>query len=209
MIRYVVRMLAVCMLFSTFLMLSGCVGRSSPKVSYYSLLSIEQLGEAQIIASHPEVELGVGPVTIPESLKRSQIVTRQHDHLYEFNEFHRWVGVLEKNLAAVVGDNLGLLLGVDKVDTFPWMSHFKPNYQIVIDIQRLDGALDGEAGLAARWSVADSEAKELLAGGRSVFHQPLKGSGFAALVKAESLLVAELSKEVAVEVDRLISRQQP
>jgi len=190
-------------------MLSGCVGRSSPRVTYYSLLSIEQLGEAQVIAAHPEIKLGVGPVTIAERLKRSQIVTRQHGNLYEFNEFHRWAGVLEKDLASVVGDNLGLLLGVDKVDTFPWMSHFKPNYRIVIDIQRLDGTLDGEAGLAARWNVADSEGKELLAGGRSVFRQPLQGSGFAALVKAESLLVAELSKKVAGEINRLITSQAP
>jgi uncharacterized lipoprotein YmbA len=209
MIRYVARLLAGCLLLSTFLMLSGCVGRSSPKVSYFSLLSIEQLGEAQVIAAHPEVKLGVGPVTISESLKRSQIVTRQHGNLYDFNEFHRWAGVLEKDLASVVGDNLGLLLGVDKVDTFPWMSHFKPNYRIVIDIQRLDGTLNGEAGLAARWNVADSEGKELLASGRSVFRQSLQGSGFAALVKAESLLVAELSKTVAEEIDRLITRQAP
>ncbi|MCP4338559.1 MAG: membrane integrity-associated transporter subunit PqiC [Desulfobulbaceae bacterium] len=206
MIRYVARLLTGCLLLSTFLMLSGCVGRSSPKVNYFSLLSIEQLGEPQVIATHPEVKLGVGPVTIPESLKRSQIVTRQHGNLYDFSEFNRWAGVLEKDLAAVVGDNLGVLLGVEKVDYFPWMSHFKPNYRIVIDIQRLDGALDGEAELAARWTVADSEGKELLAGNRNVFRQPLQGSGFAALVKAESLLVAELSKTLAEEIDRLITR---
>jgi uncharacterized lipoprotein YmbA len=207
MIRYVARLLAGCLLLTTFLMLSGCVGRSSPKVNYFSLLSIELMGESQVIAVHPEVRLGIGPVTISESLKRSQIVTRQHGNLYEFNEFNRWAGVLEKDFAAVVGDNLGLLLGTQKIDYYPWMRHFTPDYRVMIDIQRLDGPLDGEAVLGARWTVADTEDKDVLASGRSVFRQPLQGSGFAALVKAESLLVAELSKTVAEEIDRLIGKR--
>lgn len=207
MIRYVARLLVGCLLLFTFLLLSGCVGRSSPQVNYFSLLSIEQLGEPRSIAAHPEVRLGVGPVTIPESLKRSQIVTRKHGNYYEFNDFNRWAGVLEKDLAAVVGDNLGILLGTQKLDYFPWMRHFTPTYRVVIDIQRLDGALAGEAVLAARWAVADSEGRELLAAGRNVLRQPLQEAGFAGLVKAESLLVADLCEKVAEEIELLIAKK--
>jgi uncharacterized lipoprotein YmbA len=204
--QHVARLLSGCLLLSTILVLSGCVGRSAPQVSYFSLLTIEQLGDLKVIAVHPKVKLGINPVTIPESLKQSQIVTRQHGNQFEFSEFNRWAGVLERDLAAVVGDNLGALLGIEKVDYFPWMRHFTPNYRVEIDIQRLDGSLGGEAMLNARWAVADATGKELLVGNRSVFRQPLQGSGFAALVKAESLLVAELSKTLAEEIDRLITR---
>lgn len=206
MIRYVLRLLSGCLLLSTFLVLFGCVGRSAPQVNYFSLLTIEQLGEAQVIAVHPEVKLGINPVIIPESLKRSQIATRRHGNQFEFSEFNRWAGVLERDFAAVVGDNLGVLLGMEKIDYFPWMRHFSPNYRVEIDIQRLDGALDGEAVLSARWAVADGTGKEFLAGGRNVFRQPLESSSYAALVKAESLLVAELSRKLAGEIDRLIGR---
>lgn len=208
MIRYVARLLVGWLLLSTFLVLSGCVGRSAPQVNYYSLLSIEQLGQSQAIAGHPEIKLGISSVTIPDSLKRSQIATRRHGNQYDFSEFNRWAGVLEKDLAAVVGDNLGLLLGVHKVDYFPWMRHFTPDYRIEIDIQRLDGALDGEAVLVARWAVADTTGKKFLAGGRDVLRQPLQGSSFAELVKIESILVAELSEKVAGEIDRLIGKQE-
>lgn len=189
------------------LLLAGCIGRKSPEVTYYSLLTMEQLGAVQAIASHPEVMLGIGPVTIPDSLKRSQVATRQHGNQYAFDEFNRWAGVLERDLTMVLGDNLGALLDVKKVGTFPWLNYFTPTYRVVIDIQRFDGALGGDAVLDARWAVADTGGKELLAGGKITLSQPLQGPGYAALVKAESLLVAELSKQMAGEIDRLAKSQ--
>ena len=189
------------------LLLAGCIGRKSPEVTYYSLFTMEQLSDVQAIASHPELRLGIGPVSIPDSLKRSQVATRQHGNQYAFDEFNRWAGVLEKDLTSVLGDNLGDLLGVEKVGYFPWMHYFKPTYRVVIDVVRLDGALDGEAVLSARWAVTDADGKEFLAGGKSDYRRPLQGSDYAALVEAESLLVAELSKKVAGEIDSLVKGQ--
>lgn len=186
------------------LLLSGCLSRSSPKVTYYSLLTMNQLGEVQSVASLPDIKLGIGPITIPDSLKRSQIATRQHGNQYEFDEFNRWAGVLERDLASVVGDNLGQLLGVEKIGVFPWMHHFKPTYRIMIDVIRLDGAIDGEAVLGARWTISDSEGKEYLAGKKSDYRQPLEDASYASLIKAESQLVAELSKEIAREIVALV-----
>ena len=189
------------------LLMTGCIGRKSPEVTYYSLLTMEQMGEVQPVSSHPEIKLGIGPITIPASLKRSQVATRLHGNQYAFDEFNRWAGVLEKDIANVVGDNLGVLLGVEKVGFFPWMHYFAPSYRVIVDIQRLDGSLDGEAVLGARWAVADAEGKEFLAGDKIVLRQPLQEASYAALVKAESLLVAELSKKIAGEIDGLLKGQ--
>jgi uncharacterized lipoprotein YmbA len=186
------------------LLVTGCIGRKSPDVSYYSLLTMEQLGEVKAIDSHPDLRLGIGPITIPDTLKRSQVATRQHGNQYAFDEFNRWAGVLEKDITAVVGDNLGVLLGVKKIGVFPWMHYFTPSYRVVIDFQRLDGSLDGEAVLGARWAVADAEGKEFLAGDKIVLRQPLEEPGYASLVKAESLLVAQMSKKIADEINNLI-----
>jgi len=189
------------------LLVTGCIGRKSPEVTYYSLLTMEQMGEVQPVSSHPEIKLGVGPITIPASLKRSQVATRQHGNQYAFDEFNRWAGVLEKDITNVVGDNLGVLLGVEKIGFFPWMHYFTPSYRVIVDIQRLDGSLDGEAVLGARWAVADAEGKEFLAGDKIVLRQPLQEASYAALVKAESLLVAELSKKIAGEINGLLKGQ--
>jgi uncharacterized lipoprotein YmbA len=202
MIGYVINKWAL--LLCCVLLLTGCIGHKSPEVAYYSLLSMEQLGEVQAIASHPELKLGIGPVTIPDSLRRSQVATRQHGNQYEFDEFNRWAGVLEKDVTEVMGDNLGILLGVEKIGFFPWLHYFSPNYRVVIDIQRFDGSLGGEAVLSVRWAIADGKGKELLKGGKIVLRQSLEESTYAALVKAESQLVAELSKEIAEEIVALV-----
>ncbi|MEN8686496.1 MAG: PqiC family protein [Desulfuromonadales bacterium] len=183
-----------------FLLATGCISRSAPTVNYYSLMTLEQLGDTETIAALPEVRLGVGPITIPDSLKRSQIATRQQGNRYEFAEFNRWAGVLERDITAVMGDNLGQLLGVEKVGFFPWMQHFKPTYRVMVDVVRFDGSLQDEAVLIARWAVADNGGKDFLAGRKSDYRQPLADASFAALIKAESQLLAALSKEIAAEI---------
>jgi len=184
-------------------LLSGCIGRSSPKVTYFSLLTAEQLNTEQTIASLPEIKLGIGPITIPDSLKRAQVATRQQGNQYEFDEFNRWAGILEKDISYVLGENLGHLLGVNRVGYFPWLHHFKPTYRVMIDVVRLDGSLDGDAALSAHWVVADTTGNEFLAGGKSDYRQPLADQSFAALIKAESQLVAKMSREIAVAIAAL------
>ena len=182
------------------LLLSGCLSRSAPKVTYYSLLTMKQLGDVQAVASLPDVKLGIGPITIPDSLKRSQVATRQHGNQYEFNEFNRWAGVLERDLTTVIGDNLGHLLGVEKIGFFPWMTYFEPSYRVIIDVIRLDGAIDGEAVLSARWAISNTDGREFLVGKKSDYRQQLEDASYAALIKAESQLLAALSKEIAAEI---------
>ncbi|MDH3997815.1 MAG: PqiC family protein [Desulfuromonadales bacterium] len=186
-------------------LLCGCIDKRAPQVSYYSLLSAQQLGTMVGEVSNPEIKLGIGPITIPDSLKRTQLVTRDEQNIYQFTEYHRWAGVLEKDIAAVLGDNLGLLTGVDKVAFFPWMHHFSPNYRVIVDITRFDGDLAGEAVLNARWSIADAKGATYLAGGQSVYRQPLESDDYAALVRAESQLLAELSREIALELQTFLA----
>jgi len=189
--------------FAAMILLFGCIGRSSPKVSYFSLLTAEQLNVDPAIASLPEIKLGIGPITIPNSLKRSQVATRQHGNQYEFNEFNRWAGVLEKDFSYVLGENLGQLLGTDSIGFFPWLPHFQPDYRIVVDVMRLDGSLAGDAVLIAHWVVADSNGRKFLAGGKSELRQPLEAKTYPALVTAESQLVAQMSHEIATAIAAL------
>ena len=189
-----------CLVLVTVLLVTGCISRSAPTVTYYSLMTMEQLGDTESLAALPEVKLGVGPIAIPDSLKRSQIATRQQGNQHEFAEFQRWAGVLEKDITSVMSDNLGQLLGIEKVGFFPWLHHFKPTYRLTIDIIRFDGSLEGEAVLSARWAISDSEGKNFLAGKKSDYRQPLADASFAALIKAESQLLAALSKELAAEI---------
>jgi len=186
-----------------FLLLAGCVARSTPEVHYFSLLGIEQLEQAQPLARLPEIRLGIGPVTVSDSLRRTQIATRLRGNQYVFDEYNRWAGGLGEDLATVVGNNLGLLLGTSSVDFYPWMRHFLPTHRILLNIQRFDGDLAGEAVLEVRWSVVSPDGRQTLAEHRSSLRRPLTAPGYPELVRAESELVADLCRRIAEEVSRL------
>ena len=180
-------------------LVSGCLSRSSPDVNYFSLLNMEQMGNTLKIGSLEQEILGIGPINIPDGLERSQIVTRTQNQ-YEFDEFNRWVGMLENDIGIVLGDNLGQLLGINNIAFFPWIPQFKPTLRVVVLIQRLDGTLEGEAVLSARWAVSDGEGKNVLVAKRSDFRASLEEPSYAALVKAESQLLANLSQEIAEQI---------
>ena len=193
-LRIVVRwflLLSICTVFA------GCIGNKSPEVTYFSLLSMEQMGAPIVASTGSDLSIGIGPITIPDVLKRTQLVTRDAKNIYHLDEFNRWAGVLEKDIAYVLGDNLGDLLGVDKIAFFPWMHYFAPTHRVIIDIIQFDGELTGEAILSARWAITDADGKVNLAGGKSVYRQPVEGGNYVGLVKAESQLLAELSMELA------------
>lgn len=208
MIRYLVCVLTGSLL-SSVLFLSGCTLRSAPEVKYFGLLTMEQLGDSRRVGVHPEMKLGIGPLTIPDSLQRSQIVTRHYENQFQFDEYNRWAGVLEKDLLSAIGDNLSVLLAVENVGFFPWMSYFTPTCSVAIDIQRFDGALNGQAALEAKWRIIDPKSSIVLQSGRSVLRRPSAGPGYPGLVKALSSLVADLSYELAVKMEKLIGEKTP
>jgi len=185
------------------LLLAGCVSRNAPEVHYFSLLGIEQLEQVEPVARLPEVRLGIGPVTVADSLRRTQIATRLQGNRYVFDEYNRWAGELDQDLATIIGNNLGQLLGTGSIDIYPWMHHFLPTHRILLNIWRLDGDLAGEAVLEARWTVVGPDGRQTLAEDRASFRRPLAGHGYPELVRAESELVADLCRQIAGAVRRL------
>ncbi|PLX88356.1 MAG: hypothetical protein C0614_02575 [Desulfuromonas sp.] len=184
------------------LAVSGCLNRSLPQTNYFSLMTLKQLEMAKPLATVRDIRIGVGPVTIPDSLKRAQIVTRSQGNRYHFSELNRWAGTLEKDIAVVVSHNLGVLLASEEVVAFPWPNTFQPNFRVVVDIEQLDGELGGAAELNARWFIVDEAADSLLETGQVAYRQALADSSHVALVEAESRLIAMLSNDIAAVIMR-------
>lgn len=186
--------------FMALLTVSGCVSRNAPKVNYFSLLSLEQLGSTVRLADSPQLKIGVGPVTLADSLRRTQIVTRSKGNQYDFDEYNRWAGPLEKDLAITIGNNLAFLLGAGSVEYYPWLQYFQPTHRVVISVERLDGELGGESVLEARWSVVSPDGKKTLVEKRSVHRRTMTGAGYPDLVMEESLLLGDICREIAQAV---------
>lgn len=192
---------------SLVLLMAGCGGKS-PSVSYYSMTSLASAELGAETLNLPDVTVGIGPVTVPEYLKKAQIATRLGDgNRYQFDEFHRWAGIIEKDIAYALGNNLGTLLGSDRIAFFPWMHYFKPQYRVVIEIIQFDSDLNSDAVLISRWAVADGSGENVLASGKSDYRRTLKNPSYDALVDAERLLLADFSRELADKVNELSLQQ--
>ena len=186
------------------LMLLGACGGSAP-TRFYILNPLAGPGEGvQTAAVQPHVTVGVGPVEFPAYLDQRQIVTRVSENELRIAGFEEWAGTLKDNFTRVLVGNLYVLLRGDAVEVFPSRVPSDIDYQVEVEVIRLDGSLGGDATLSARWTLFKKQDREMLLTKKSSFHEPTGSPGYEALVAAQSRTVEALSREIA-EAIRIIS----
>jgi uncharacterized lipoprotein YmbA len=179
------------------ILLTGCTG-ISPATHFHTLDPTPVEGTA--IAAMPELALGLGPIALPEMLKRPQLVIRESASNMQVSEFHRWAGDLEDTMTRTMARQLMQAMGTEKVAVFPWPRHRAIDYQIRIDVLRFDGALGGEAVLAGTWTLADGDGRREITTRAFSYTEQTAGGGHSELVQAMSRLLARLSAEAAAEM---------
>ncbi|MBW2293984.1 MAG: membrane integrity-associated transporter subunit PqiC [Deltaproteobacteria bacterium] len=188
----------------TALMAIGCLG-GSPAVEYYTFETVAGLADDAASEAGPELAVSVGPVHLPGYLDRQQIATRPGGSRVRYDEFHRWAGVLDSEIPRALADNLRILLASNRIVAYPTTAPFALDYRVVIEIERFDAALAGDAVLQARWSILSDSGGDALAVERSDLKGQVGSSGYSDLAVAHSELLADLSRSVAAklrEVDR-------
>ena len=199
MTNYLLRQSTPAVLAALLILLSGC--RSSLPTRFYVLRSWPDsmsVKEWQASTGERCVSIGVGPVKVADYLERSQIVTRATPSEVKLADFDRWAEPLAQNIPRVLADNLSALLCTKMVLVFPWRGAIPIDYQIEVEILRLDGNLGGNVTLEAQWmAFGPKDLRKLVAIKRSTFREPLDGQDYQALVSAESRAIAKLSQEIA------------
>ena len=182
--------------------LGGCAG--TPPSKFYMLEPISH-GSAPpgTVTLDRAVSIGLGPVTLPDYLDRSQIVTRTDQNTVQLAEFDRWAEPLSSNISRTLAENLVLLLQNDSIVQYPWPGSIDVTYQVLVDVYRFDGILGEKALLEAQWSVLEKKGKKVLRLKRSTFIEPAGGPSFGALVSAESRTLENLSREIASALQNL------
>jgi uncharacterized lipoprotein YmbA len=179
----------------------GCMGRSAP-ARYYVLAEVPRSPVAAPSAEPGRgSELGIGPVTLPRYLDRTNIVTRRGAEI-EVAEFERWGEPLSDSVPRAIAANLATLLHTERIVIFPWPSATNIEHQVMIDIIRFDGRPGGDVLLEARWRVLGREKNEL-ALRYSALTEATGEPGYPALVAAMSRSLAMLSREIADAVKTL------
>jgi uncharacterized lipoprotein YmbA len=143
------------------------------------------------------VSLGIGPIRLPGYLDRQEIVTRVSPNRIDLSEYDHWAEPLETNFNRVLGQNLSVLLPINRLVFFPWESTRSPTYQVEVEVLRFEANAAGDVQLSARWVVLDARKKAALKSGETLLvRQPAAKSTDAAVAMLSETL-GDLSREIA------------
>jgi uncharacterized lipoprotein YmbA len=177
----------------------GCVSNPGGGIHYY-LLTPSSPGES--ISTHRHLNIGIGPIELPEYLSRAHIFTQTGKTQLKSNKQHRWAGSLENNFTDVLATDLGMQLQKSHIEIYPWDRPRSVDRQIVVHVTRF--IADGETvHLDARWRVLDKQGDQRKIGSAHL-QQSLESNvpddDFDAIVSLMGDLVGELAHRIAVSL---------
>jgi uncharacterized lipoprotein YmbA len=146
--------------------------------------------------------VAVGPVTIPSVIDRPQIVVSTSPNQVQLDEFNRWASPLQSNIARVVADNLGSILGTARVSLFPQTMSATADYRVAIQVQSFDTAPGTAATLEAVWTITRAKDGTTQTGRTSVREASPSG-GYDGVAAAHSRALARLSRDIADAIQAL------
>jgi uncharacterized lipoprotein YmbA len=171
----------------------GC-GTSTPP-HYYTLDSTATEDAAVPAASYGVM---VGPVSVPASVDRPEIVIQVEPNRVAIDEFHRWAAPLGEAIARTVAGDLAALLRSPDVAVAPF-ANFAPSYRVTINVQRFDSRPGDSVLVEAVWAVRKTAGGETRSG-RTVAREVVEGKGFDALAAAHSRALAYVSADIAAAI---------
>lgn len=144
--------------------------------------------------------LGIGPITIPETINRPNIVTPLDSNQLDVAEYHRWSEPLIDNISRVLITNLSARTQLNKLYAYPWLGN-DIDYQIRFDVLQMIGRPDGQVRLQVRWQILKgANPAELIATKISDLTGTVSDDGYSAMVAAYSRLLSQLSDEVTAQL---------
>ena len=187
------------------LAIAGC--GSSPSVKFYILNTIDRnvSVSAAAIKDH-SIAVKVGPVSIPDTLDHSQIVSRSGENMLIMDEFNRWGGDFQSDIQRIIGENISILLPTDQVVLSSEVSLVPIDFQVLINVREFDGKLGSIVTLNADWTVTHKGKEKTVMAKKSVFQENTDGVDYQAYVAAQSRLLAKLSQEITDEIRRQLNK---
>jgi len=174
-------------------LLAGCGSTAASR--FYTLNGI-----ATAAGSRPSaVSVAVGPVSIPATVDRPQMVVNTSANQVDVDEFNRWASPLQSNISRVVAENLSVLLGAPRVTQSLGV---ESDFRVAIEVQRFESMLGDAAILDATWMVRRANDGRIETG-RTTVRETVPQKGYDALVAAHSRALERLSQDVANAVRML------
>ena len=191
---------------------------SSPKTSYYTLSAPPVTATATM--TH-QTRIMVGPVTVPTLVDTPQLVVKNSNNQVTVYEYQRWAGSLKSDIERVVAADLSRDLSTPNVWSYTQSPFAQFDYQVFIDVQKIDSKLGDSVTIDALWTIkstagknnshvaakhkpvkthSESSTPPASHTGRAVITEAVSGSGFDALVAAQSRAFDRLSMDISKSI---------
>ena len=192
-------------------LLSGCL--STPPTRYYSLTPVETKAVVTASGKTPRnmaVPLvGIGPLQLAKYLDRTQIVIRATPHRVEISEFDQWISNPADQIYLTIQENLSVLLATDRIVRYPWKRSSEPDFQVSIEVVRMDGILGKEVQLVARWQLYQKGGAELVASEKAEITESVSGEGFDPIARGHSRALGKLCRTIATKIAMARQKTDP
>ena len=192
------------LLVTIIVLMTGCI--NTPLPDYYVLTAEPGGLKGSQFKDNPgiaDLAIGIGPITIPETVNRQNIVTPQDSNKLQVAEFHRWSEPLRENISRVLITDVADRLGVNKLYAYPWLRK-EIDYITQIDVLQMTGQLSEEVYLQVRWQVlTGTKPYQLLETRITEYRTVVRGAGYSALVAAYSEAYGSLSDDISRAIAEL------
>jgi uncharacterized protein len=178
---------------------------TSPPARYYSLNTIAPVKGPELKVQPKDVVIiSVGPVGIPDYLGRQEIVTRDSGSRLIMSDFDLWGSSIENDVNRVLVGNLSTLLNNKGIGVVTWRARVPASYTVSVSMTRFEASGDTVV-LTAQWGILERGADKVEALRESIITKPA-GKDYSDIVGAMSDALADLSREIAAEVERVVNK---
>jgi len=148
----------------------------------------------------PRLRIGVGPIALPDYLRRGEIVRRTGDHQLRLQSQDRWAEPLELGFGRVVVQAIRQLQAEWLVVRVPGPVNVKLDVEVPIEVLRFED--DGTSvHLSARWGIKSRQGDSVVIVRESVIDEPLTDKGIPAVVAAMGRAANRLATDIRDAID--------
>lgn len=171
---------------------------SSPQSRFYLLKAMETA--SPIANSNIEGSILIGPVGLPDYVKREEIVFRSETHRVIVADFDRWAEPLDRRITTLIAANLAAQFGTSKV--IDYYSNFAstPDTTVLVRIIEFSPLSNDVVELSASWEVSRRKSGS----DPTVFSKditvPINGDDVASAVEAMNQALNKLSTNIAESI---------
>ena len=163
--------------------------------------ALQPLVDPTPVGAYSDLGVAIGPVNLPRYLDEPQIATRKSGSRVQYRDLDRWAGgSLESEVLRILGENIALLLGSDRVVVYPLTGPFPIRYRVRVDIEHFDGRRGDSVDLRAKWVLVVPGQGDALAVEVVRLQEPLPSKKTRMLVAAHGKLLGDLSRQIAIRI---------